>query len=162
MQWEIISQNLYWNLCWLVYKKKSEDHAAAKFLKFNKYYPALQASQAVLGVMNTLASAGDRCKDGGSIPGSGRSPGEGKGKTLQYYRLDNPIDGGTWQATFHGVANSRTRQRNWHTPCSTESRGSNERMYGTYLKQCLPHSRSLITICQSLNSLNFLCNSCTY
>ena len=47
--------------------------------------------------------------DLGSIPGSGRSPGEGNGNPLQYSCLENPMDGGTWWATVHGVAKSRTR-----------------------------------------------------
>ena len=34
--------------------------------------------------------------DLGSIPGSGRSPGEGNGNPLQYSCLENPMDGGTW------------------------------------------------------------------
>ena len=42
-------------------------------------------------------------RDLGSIPGSGRSPGEGNGKPLQYPRLENPMDRGTWQATVCGV-----------------------------------------------------------
>ena len=46
--------------------------------------------------------------DPGSIPGSGRSPGEGNGNPLQYSCLENPMDGGAWQATVHGVAKSRT------------------------------------------------------
>ena len=36
--------------------------------------------------------------DLGSIPGLGRSPGEGNGNPLQYYCLENPMDRGTWQA----------------------------------------------------------------
>ena len=47
--------------------------------------------------------------DLGSIPGLGRSPGEGNGNPLQYSCLVNPIDGGAWWATVHGVAKSRTR-----------------------------------------------------
>ena len=43
-----------------------------------------------------------------SIPGSGRSPEEGNGNPLQYSCLENPTDGGTWQAIVHGVATSRT------------------------------------------------------
>ena len=46
--------------------------------------------------------------DLGSIPGSGRSPGEGNGNPLQYSLLEYPMDGGAWQATVHGVAKSRT------------------------------------------------------
>ena len=44
--------------------------------------------------------------DPGSIPGSGRSPGEGSGNPFQYSCLENPTDGGAWWATVHGVAKS--------------------------------------------------------
>ena len=37
------------------------------------------------------------------------SPGEGNGNPLQYFCLENPMDGGTWWATVHGVAKSQTR-----------------------------------------------------
>ena len=45
----------------------------------------------------------------GSIPGLGRSPGEGNGNPLQYSCLKNPMDGGAWWATVHRVAKSQTR-----------------------------------------------------
>ena len=51
-------------------------------------------------VKNPPASAGDV----GSIPGSGRSPAEGKDNSLQYSHLENPMDRGAWQATVRGVA----------------------------------------------------------
>ena len=41
--------------------------------------------------------------DLGSIPGSGRSPGEENGNPLQYFCLENPMDRGAWKATVHGV-----------------------------------------------------------
>ena len=41
--------------------------------------------------------------DPGSIPGLGRSPGEGNGNPLQYSCLENPMDGGAWWAIVHGV-----------------------------------------------------------
>ena len=41
--------------------------------------------------------------DLGSIPGLGRSPGEGNGNPLQYSCLENPMEGGAWWATGHGV-----------------------------------------------------------
>ena len=47
--------------------------------------------------------------DPGSIPGLGRSPGEGNGNPFQYSCLENPMDGGAWWATVHGVAKSWTR-----------------------------------------------------
>ena len=51
--------------------------------------------------------------DLGSIPGSGKSPGEGNGNPLQYSCLENPMDGGAWWATVHQVAKSRTRLSNF-------------------------------------------------
>ena len=45
--------------------------------------------------------------DLGSIPGLGRSPGEGNGNPLQYSCLENPMDRGAWWATVHGVARVR-------------------------------------------------------
>ena len=46
--------------------------------------------------------------DVGSIPGSGRSPGEGNGNHLQCSCLENPMDRGAWRATVHGVTKSQT------------------------------------------------------
>ena len=46
--------------------------------------------------------------DPGSIPGWGRSSGEGNGNPLQYSCLENPMDRGAWWATVHGVAKSQT------------------------------------------------------
>ena len=51
----------------------------------------------------SACSAGDP----GSIPGPGRSPGEGNGNQLQYSCLENPMDGEARQATVHGVARVR-------------------------------------------------------
>ena len=56
---------------------------------------------------NPPANAGNP-RDVGSIPGSGRSPGEGNGSPLQYSCLRNPMDRGAWQATVDGVAKSWT------------------------------------------------------
>ena len=47
--------------------------------------------------------------DPGSIPGSGRSPGEGNGNPLQYSCLENPMDGEAGWATVYGVAKSLTQ-----------------------------------------------------
>ena len=55
------------------------------------------------GVKNPPASVGDA----GSMPGSGRSPGEGDGSSLQYSCLGNLMDRGAWWATVHGVARVR-------------------------------------------------------
>ena len=56
-------------------------------------------------VQNLPTNAGDV----GSIPGSGRSPGEGNGAPLQYSCLENPMDRGAWWAILHGVRESQTQ-----------------------------------------------------
>ena len=69
-------------------------------------------------VKNLPAKAGDP----GSIPGLGRSPGEGNNSNLlQYLCLENSIDRGAWQATVHGVAESQAqlKQLSSHA-CITE------------------------------------------
>ena len=45
----------------------------------------------------------------GVIPGLGRHPGGGHGGSLQYSWQENPMDRGAWEATVHGVTQSRTR-----------------------------------------------------
>ena len=56
-------------------------------------------------VKNPPANAGD-IRDEGSMPGLGRSPGEGNGSTLQYSCLENPMHRGAWQVTVHRVTES--------------------------------------------------------
>ena len=56
-----------------------------------------------LSSKETTCNAGDT----GSIPGSGRSPGGGHSKPLQYSCLENPIDRGVLRATVHGVTRVR-------------------------------------------------------
>ena len=48
----------------------------------------------------------------GSIPGLGRSAGEGNGYPLQYSGLENSMDRGAWQATVHGVTKSQIQLSN--------------------------------------------------
>ena len=54
------------------------------------------------------------CNSGdlGSIPESGRSPGEGNGYPVQYSCLKNSMERRTWQATVHGVTKSWTQLSN--------------------------------------------------
>ena len=59
-----------------------------------------------LVVKNPPADVGD-IRDMDSIPGSERSPGGGPCNPLQYSCLENLMDRGAWQATFHGVARVR-------------------------------------------------------
>ena len=55
--------------------------------------------------------------DLGSVPGLGRSPGEGNGNPLQYSCLENPMDIGAWQATVHGVKRVGHDLETKATPC---------------------------------------------
>ena len=56
-------------------------------------------------VKNLPANSGDP----GSVPGSGRSPGEGNGNPLQYSCLENSMDRGAWQDTVNGVTKKQTQ-----------------------------------------------------
>ena len=56
----------------------------------------------VAQLVKNLPAVGDL----GSVPGSGRFPGEGNGSPLQYPCLENFMDRGPWWATVHGVAKS--------------------------------------------------------
>ena len=58
----------------------------------------------------SACSAGDL----GSIPGLGRSPGEGNGYPFQYCCLENSMDRGAQQATVHGVTKSQTQLNDYH------------------------------------------------
>ena len=71
---------------------------------WSKPFPAPQVSR----VVNSLpANAGDV----NSIPGLGRSPGEGNGNPLQYSFLENPMDRGTWRG-LQSMGSQRVRH-NW-------------------------------------------------
>ena len=62
-------------------------------------------------VKNPPANAGDT-RDVGLIPGSGRSPREGNGNSLQYSFLGNSMDRGAWWATVRAVTKSQTQLSN--------------------------------------------------
>ena len=64
-------------------------------------------------VKNRPAIARD-ARDGGLIPGLGRSPGGGRSDPIQCSRLENPMDRGAWRATVPGVAESQTQLRTQH------------------------------------------------
>ena len=66
-------------------------------------------------VKNLSAGSGD---DAGSVPESGRSPGEGNGNPLQYSCLENSMDRGVWQCTGHGVSKSQTQLKQLSTELS--------------------------------------------
>ena len=63
-------------------------------------------SKSKMGFPHSSVGKESACNTGdlGSIPGLGRSPGEGNGNPLQYSCLENPMDRGAWRAIVHGVA----------------------------------------------------------
>ena len=71
----------------------------------NLFFDVFKWNNVHLGGSNSKVSA---CSGGdpGSIPGLGRSPGEGKGYPLQYSCLENPMDRGTWGYIVHGATKS--------------------------------------------------------
>ena len=62
-----------------------------------------QVLEVLLNWYRIICNTGDPA----SIPGWGRSPGEGNGNPLQFSGLDNPMDRGAWRAAVHGVAKSQ-------------------------------------------------------
>ena len=75
------------------------------FLSFKQMLKQILGFPRGSEVKVSACNAGDL----GSICRSGRSPGEGNGNPLQYSCLENPMDGGAWWVTVHGVAKSWTR-----------------------------------------------------
>ena len=91
----------------IIWKNNSRkpNYLQSIYVVFTTIYIAVTLYSGGSEVKASSCNAGDL----GSIPGSGRSPGEGNGNPLQYSSLENPMDGGARWATVHGVAKSRTR-----------------------------------------------------
>ena len=83
-------------------KDIKNDHTKKNYLK--KY-------RILIRILQDLPGGSD---NNAGVPGSGRSPGEGNGNPLQYSCLENPIDGGTWWATVHGITKSQTQLSDFH------------------------------------------------
>ena len=81
---------------------------------------AYQVALVVTKKKNLPTFSGDS-KDEGSIPGLGRSPGEGNGNPLQYSCLENPMGRGAWPVTATGVPKSQTKQstHTYFSSCNT-------------------------------------------
>ena len=81
-----------------------------------------------------------------SIPGSGRSAGEGDGNLLQHSCLENPMHGGAWRATVHGVAKSRTRLSDFPYLGRESARSQGERAPGQYCNKPVVEGRHQLTV----------------
>ena len=78
-------------------------------------------------VKESACNAGDL----GSIPGSGRSPGEGNSNPLQHSCLENPMDGVAYWATVHGVAESDMTEQLSHTCIPAEPVPASPTLYSS-------------------------------
>ena len=106
-------------ICWLMKYLPNPFLFLAPFPLFSIYY-YFSAYLAHLWLPNFSDISNDKesaCNAGDLvlIPGSGRSPGEGNGYTLQYSCLDNSMERGTWWAIIYGVTKSQTQCSNWVT-----------------------------------------------
>ena len=88
--------------------------AAAKKLMLLGFLQVFLALPCWLSCKELVCRA-ENIGDAGSIPGSGRFPGEGNGNPLQYSCLGNLMYRGAWEVIVHGVAKSHTRLSNWAT-----------------------------------------------
>ena len=86
---------------WLEWKVMASKHTHSDYFMFTIYYNGFPGGS---DSKESACNAGDP----GSIPGLGRSPGEGTGNPLQYSCLQNPLDRGGWRATVHWL--QRVRQ----------------------------------------------------
>ena len=89
--------------------------------KFSSYLSFIPFIKSQVNIKMCLPSGSDgttvvvstyNARDLGSIPGSGRSPGEGHGHSFQYSCLENSMDRGAWQAIVHQVTKSQTHLSN--------------------------------------------------
>ena len=112
-------------------------------------------------VENLPAIAGDL----DSIPGSGRSPGEGKGSRLQYFCLENPMDRGSL-AGSHPQGCKETWLSKYPFSLGIENTGSRSTGSDLYSQVCLPHplhaSLSCLASLVSANSYPEVTGKCVY
>ena len=90
---------LSWRIPWTLVHGAAKSQTRLSDFHFTWCYTGFPRGSVV---KNPPANAGDR--DTSSIPGSGRSPGEGNSNTLQYSCLENPMQRRAWWDTVHGVA----------------------------------------------------------
>ena len=98
------SSILAWRIPWIEQPGRLQSMGPQVQTRPSKFHVSLGFSGASDG-KESACSMEKLC----SVPGSGRSLGEGNGNPLQYSCLENPMDGGAWWATVHGVSKSQTR-----------------------------------------------------
>ena len=80
-------------------------------------FPYIYIPMIRFGLSKRLSGKESACNAGdtGSIPGLGKSSGEGNGYPLQYSCLENPVDRGAWQVAVHRVSELDTTEQLKHT-----------------------------------------------
>ena len=91
--------------------------------------------------------------DPGSIPGLGRSPGEGNGNPLQYSCLENPMDRGAWQATVHGVSKSWTQLSDFTSLHFTSETANSPLRRQQFCIQILVLNSPRISLCEPTSAI---------
>ena len=104
----------HWVLLWLLRLFTYLGCAGSSFLRVVFLQLQRALSSWTSPVAQKAKASAYNSGDLGLIPGLGRFPGEGNGNPLQYSCLENPMDGGAWWATVHGVAKSQTRLSNFN------------------------------------------------
>ena len=106
-------------------------------------------------MVKTLPPTGGDVGDNGSIPGLGRSPGEGDGNPLQHSCLGNPRDRGAWWATVYGLSKSRTQPGG-----KQQHRDETDSLYVT--AATVPHQAALSRVQLSRRGINtsMRCDPC--
>ena len=103
-------------------KPRAIETAGDSFIHSTKIYWALSLFSSTFGqssldqggsvVKNPPANA-RHLRNGGSVPGLGRTPGEGNSNPLHYSCLENPMDRGAWWVTVHRVTKSQAQLSDW-------------------------------------------------
>ena len=108
----ILKSNLGFNVCtfWIHTFIKQRGRLSNNFIKKCAFQWLLRWLRG-----KESACSAEIAGDAGSVPGSGRSPGGGNGKLLQYSCLENPVNRGAWRDTVHRVAKSQTRVKQLST-----------------------------------------------
>ena len=102
--WGWIAQHKF--LCWLYGNDQNDEQSLMRTIRAGVVIQFITLSPETQMVKNLPAMQETQVH---SIPGSGRSPGEGNSNPSQYSCLENPMDRGAWKVPVHGYSKSQTQ-----------------------------------------------------